>query len=275
MGVFDFFSKKNKRKQRPAEAQNPPQPEHSQEQNHAQPHTPRNEQGEYLGDLEKTAQIEQLFQRPQEERDEAWVLEFYRAAADASFKCIAPQVVQGPDGFPYVKLELPTPGERFQCYVLRHMMDDFLLDKGLGVVIIGADQQPLWVFSYGDILNLHLHGAFEATHPIFTPKRHDETLQGERKVWQGEPAQDILPACARNAIAAMLKRFYDEPRLTLLYHAEEENYELAFNATPDKFADMDTFRAVLQQIGWFLPRYYAYCAAEENEGSFCLLEKHS
>jgi len=267
MGFLDFlFKKKNKRVEKRSQS--------TTDQNTPNPHTESRSSPEgYLGDLEKTAQVETLLNMPEEERNKEWLAALYLAAEEASFKCISPQVIQGPDGFPYVKLELPVQGETFQCYVIKHMKDDFLLEQGFGVAILGNKNKPLWVFSYGDILNYHLHGSFGAVNAIFTEKRHDEETTGSENINAGEPSEQILPACARNVIANFLKQRYEAPMVALLAHADEGNYELAFNCTPAKFSDMETFREVLQEIGWFLPRYYSYCAVDDDTSGMCLLEK--
>ena len=261
MGLFDFFKKKNLRKQNvkaatSSNAQNSPNPGQTQKVNEP-----------YLGDISKTLVLQKLFSVQEDLRNEAWLEQFYQAVAEASFKCEAPQVIQGPDGFPYVKLEIPAHGEEFQCYVLKHMKDDFLLERGFGVAIFAGKNQPDWVFSYGDILNFHLLNSFTAKNDIFSTKHHDEDLPEPEDILMGGPAKEILPMEARKVLCAFLSHYYDDPKVGLIAHKSDNTYELAFDCTPDKFEDHETFREIIQQISWFLPRYYAYCALEEQENS--------
>lgn len=264
MGIFDFF-KKNKTNKRVASKQ-------KDESKSSNSSTSTAATGQYTGDLDKTAILAELFKTPQDDRDDAWVNQFYEAAIDASFKCDTPQVIQGPDGFPYVKLGLPQPGQEFQCYVIKHMINDFLLEQGFGVVIFTDSQQPEWVFSHGDIVNYHLYSSFSGGSDIFTSERYDKDLQADDKVMMGPPSEQILPLATRKVIGNFLTRYYNDPKVSMIFHDDSKSYELAFNCTPDKFEDMETFRETLQQIGWFLPRYYAYCAIDEEDNEqFCSL----
>ena len=104
MGLFDLFRK------------------NEQETETTQPKPTTNK---YLGDLEKTQIIFDLIRVPAEERDEQWQRSFLTNIVEASFRCGDPQVIAGPDGFPYVQLLMPKPNESFQCYVIDHMKDDF------------------------------------------------------------------------------------------------------------------------------------------------------
>ena len=266
MGLFDFFKKKNLRKPNVKSASSGNNTHNSSAHNQAQA---ANEA--YVGDISKTLLLQQLFSVQEDNRDQAWLEQFYQAIPDASFKCEAPQVIQGPDGFPYVKLEIPGQGEQFQCYVLKHMKDDFLLERGFGVAIFAGKNEPEWVFNYGDILNFHLLNSFTAKNNIFSSKQHDEDLPEPEDLLLGEPSKDILPMEARNVLCAFLGHYYDDPKIGLIYHKNNNTYELAFDCTPDKFEDNETFREIIQQISWFLPRYYGYCALEEQGQGFVSL----
>jgi hypothetical protein len=137
MGLFDFLLAK--RKQVPADTSN------------ALP---------YLGDLNKTNRLYTLVQVPQAKRDAAWEKSFLENVSGASFRSGNLQVQLGPDGLPYFQLFLPEPNKSFQCYVIDQMKDDFLLAAGYGVAINPTNTGADWVFSYGDILNLHLNKEF-------------------------------------------------------------------------------------------------------------------
>src|SRR5688572_25906396 len=101
-----------------------------------------------------------LFQVSQEQRGDSWRHTFYENVKSASFACGDPQTFTGPDGFPYFILRTPEPNKPFESFCLRNMKDDFLLDKGFGVVINPRENSVDWVFSHGDIVNLHLNNDF-------------------------------------------------------------------------------------------------------------------
>src|SRR5215203_3794578 len=74
-------------------------------------------------DLEKTASLERLFLVASEERDAQWIAALYDAAADASLATREQQIIQGPDGFRYFALYLPTVGQEFDAFCVRHIVN--------------------------------------------------------------------------------------------------------------------------------------------------------
>jgi hypothetical protein len=171
VGILDFL-------RRPATVERTPE-----KQPAGAPDAPS--EGKYYGDLAKTGVLVELFTAPYEQRDEAWVAAFFARAGQASFCCEAPQVITGPDNFSYVRLTLPELNRPFTCYVIEHMIPQFILQKGLGVVINPDKEQPDWVFSYGDLVNYHLYGAFDARDDRFdVGLLEEETIHFQEQVQQ-------------------------------------------------------------------------------------------
>jgi hypothetical protein len=220
-----------------------------------------NENEGYLGDLAKTRVIWDLCLVPAEERDELWKARFLGSVTEASFRCGDPQVIEGPDGFPYFQLLLPEPETHFQCYVLGRMKDDFLLEQGLGVVINPDRGMPDWVFSYGDIVNYHLTGEF------YSPVEEDadlpgqEVLENDEEALVEQPSAEYLPARARGAIREHLIRLgVREPKVALMSRTRGNAVvqELVFNLAPDMFPSEEHYRGVMMSLAWYLPRHYTY-----------------
>ena len=248
MGLFDLFRKK--------------QPQH--ETNSSEPAT-----NGYLGDLEKTKIIFNLIAVPAENRDEQWSQSFLENIVQASFRCGDPQVITGPDGFPYVQLLMPIPKERFQCYVIEHMVDDFLLELGYGIVINPDSQQPDWVLSYGDLMNFDLTGSFYTNEPSpFNTLKEDEIIQGDEKVLVGQPSELILTQMNRNVLRNfLLNNGVESPKVLLMSRTSANgaaSQELVFNLTPADFENEEVFRSVMQNLGWFLPRHYSFVGMKED-----------
>jgi len=246
MGLFDLFRKK----EQTAET--------------AQPEPDTNK---YFGDLEKTSVIYSLIMVPPEERDEQWQQSFLENIVQASFRCGNPQVITGPDGFPYVQLLMPLPNESFQCYVIENMKDDFLLESGYGVVINPESGQPDWVLTYGDIMNLDLSGSFYTTGETpFSTLKEDEIIEGEEDVLVGQPSELILS----NRNRAVLREFLQSvgvktPKVVLISRSSKNgSQELVFNLTPEDFESEEAFRQVMQSVGWFLPRHYSFVGMKED-----------
>lgn len=224
----------------------------------------------YLGDLAKTKELYQLAAVPKQDRAEAWDAAFLANVAAASFRCGSPQIIQGPDGLPYFQLFLPEPGVGFQCYVIDRMKDDFLLEKGLGVVINPTQAGPDWVFSYGDIVNLALNQEFYTTGETpFSKQLSDEVIAGEEQVMVGQPSETLLPPATRNVLREYLQNNgVAAPKIVLLMrplsNGDGISQDLVFNITPDDFASEALYRSVMQQIGWFLPRHYSFVGMREE-----------
>ena len=251
MAFFDFFKKKE-------------QPSHSGQQDAG----PTAVKEPYLGDLNKTSIIYQLIQTPATERDEPWKQAFLENIVQASFRCGDPQVITGPDGFPYFQLFLPEPGKSFQCYVIERMKDDFLLRSGLGVVINPSANSADWVFSCGDILNLHLNNTFyTTTETPFAKETVDEVITADEKVMIAQPAETILPKQTRQLIAELLKKNgVPSPKVLLMlrHKANGVSQDIVFNLTPALVKDQHTYNNLMRAISWLLPRHYSIVGMDEK-----------
>lgn len=253
MGLFDFLKKKE-------QPQTVSQTEKSTQK----------ETEPYLGDLDKTDILFKLVQTPQNERDEKWQQIFLDNIAQASFRCGDPQVITGPDGFPYFQLFLPEPNKQFQCFVIDRMKDDFLLTSGFGVVINPTQNSADWVLSYGDILNLDLNKIFyTTTETPFSKETTNTIIIADEKVMVGQPSETILPKQTRQFIAEFLKmNGVKSPKVLLMMkHNSNGNgvsQDIVFNLTPNNFKDENTYRSVMQTISWYLPRHYSFAGMDEK-----------
>lgn len=245
MGLFDFIKKKDQDK--------------SPEQKES-----------YLGDLNKTKIIYELIQVQASQRDEKWQQSFLENITKASFRCGEPQVVTGPDGFPYFQLFLPEPGKNFQCYVIEKMKDDFLLNSGFGVVINPSPKSADWVLTYGDILNLHLNKSYFTTEETsFAKEMNDETLNEDEEVMIAQPSETILPKTARKVIADLLKmNGVKNPKILLMMRHRKDgkgvSQDLVFNLTPNNFTNENNYRNMMRAISWYLPRHYSFVGVDEQ-----------
>lgn len=223
---------------------------------------------QYAGDLEKTQALADLFKTPKDARDGDWMKSFYANVADASFASVSPQVMTGPDGFPYFVLNIPESGKEFQCFVITHMLKD-LIQMGVGVVIEPGEGRPQWVFSYGDLLGLLIKGDFEPFKNEFSapPGFSSEVVENREQVLIGAPSEAFYPKAGRE----VLKRFIEaqgvsDPKLLLMDRKKGDNLqrELVFDLDDKKAGSHEKARALLGWISWFLPRGYGYCAVNHE-----------
>jgi len=207
--------------------------------------------------------VQQLLEVPKPDRNRAWSDQFLAHLADAAFYTRYPSVVLGADR-PYFALHSTGAEPDFPTHVIHHMKDDFLLERGLGVVINPSGQEADWALSYGDILNFHLHGAFYPAPAGAVPGL-------------GLAPGDRLPPPARHALRVFLQGLgVAAPRVQLAAwdHAGPGSLELVFDFSPQAFKDLDAFRAAMNSLAWFLPRNYSYSVAgnqARKAGAFELL----
>lgn len=199
-----------------------------------------------------TRAVRALLAQPRAQRDPAWSEAFLAQVADAAFFTGEPEVVLGA-GRPYFALHtepadaagaLPHPS-----HVIHHLLEDLLLERGLGAVInpVGADAD--WAFTYGDLLQFHLHGGF---YPART------------SLADPMPAEARLPAPARQALRSYLQQLgvaAPGVRLGAIDHAGPGSLELVFRFAPQEFQSPDAFQAAMATLAWFLPRNYSYSVA--------------
>lgn len=216
-------------------------------------------------DISKTGIVATLFKIPKEQRDDEWYKAFYDNVTTASFASATPQVLRGPDGFPYFVLNTPKVNQSFESFCVKNMKDDFLLNRGWGVVFNpAADKSADWVFTHGDIVSLHLNNEFAtATDP--TDIEHVEftktvgILKKEEKVMVAQPSADYLPSATRHALKLFLQsKGIKKPKVMMLssYREDKVIRKLAFNIHPENYPVANQLDYLMQQVGWFLPRQY-------------------
>jgi len=219
--------------------------------------------------LEKTQSVADLLSVAKAERDEQWADRFLADLPLASFRCGTPQIVAGPDGFPYFQLFVPAPGEEFQSFVVERMTKEFLLERGYGVLINPGAEDPDWVLSYGDILNYSLNGAF-FTHDSLFSSSGDDAIVGsaDEEIMIGQPAENILPGQTRK----LLKDFFElngieDPKVLMMVrkNGTEMCQDLAFNITPAHFESDTHYRNMMQTVTWYLPRHYSLIGLNDPE----------
>ncbi|SEO03987.1 hypothetical protein SAMN05216436_12951 [bacterium A37T11] len=223
------------------------------------------DQGKYIGDLEKTAILSDLFNISHQSRDGEWKTNFLSHVAEASFACGQPQILQGPDRFPYFNLQIPEPNRPFQCYVVKHIIQDFILDQGIGIAINANKGQPDWVFTYGELINYYLNEEFYSPIPK-TSLPKEETLSHSEQVLMGQPSESFLPAKSRTVIRNFLtQQGINDVKIMLMSrnYGGEIIQELVSNLTPSKVGN-DHYEVLSRYLKWFLPNHYSFIAMDEN-----------
>ncbi|PRD47467.1 hypothetical protein [Sphingobacterium haloxyli] len=226
-----------------------------------------NQQDSLLGDLEKTIIINQLMGAPFSERDEQWRDHFLSHIDGANLKLGEPEVAISKDGFPYIQLQTVAAGESFQAFVIKNQLNT-ILDQGFGIAINAHLQQPDWIFSYGDVVNLKLNGSFYSDKSVFSNSKEYLGIDKDEEILVGQPAEEIFPNFLRRQIREFLRYSgVKNPKIMLIarnYTDEERaSQDLVFNIIPAQFQSEKDFNAIMNTIQWFLPKHYSFFGVDE------------
>ncbi|RYE27384.1 MAG: hypothetical protein EOP45_01445 [Sphingobacteriaceae bacterium] len=217
-------------------------------------------------DITKTQTILDLFLVPKSDRDEKWAAEFYENVKTATFACGNPQTITGPDGFPYFVLQTPEAYKPFDSFCLQNMKDDFLLEKGLGVVVNPGESSADWVFSYGDILNLHINKELY-TRTDNSLIENEVTIRKDEQVLIAQPSETYLPQKAKQVLKLFLQSIgIKQPKILMMCRTIEKQViqELAFNIFREDFQSTEELNLLLKKISWFLPMHYIVLSLPKN-----------
>ncbi len=210
--------------------------------------------------LEYTNNIFNLCKVPFEQRQDNWVNSFFQFIPTASMTCGDPQIITGPDKFPYFVLNLPTPGISFEAFSVIHLLD-YVTENGLGIVVNPqTNSQPDWIFSAGDLWNFRETNIFIHDQARWENLNADEKKANltEREVLLAQPSQTYLPTYIRRNIYHTLREKFGviEPAVFLMTDMTlSPSMNLVFNIfieehEPAKIQDITNF------LAWSLPRDY-------------------
>lgn len=241
--------------------------------------------------VEKVQKLATLFTIPSDSRDDLWRSVFYANVTEASLKMNSPNVKKGPDGFSYLHLTVPVSNEPFAAYSIE-MLREFLITNAVGVVIESSENSVEWVFSHGDILNLHLNGEYYSqienvgdrigvvSDENSTTENNNIVIKAGSEILVGAPSESYLPIATRNALRSFMELSgVINPKVTLLarkpnvedgkvgvtnkelcFYCEEENISLT--------AKKDINIIYKEGVPWFLPRHYQILYVDRDDDEF-------
>ena len=224
-------------------------------------------------DLEQTRVLHAQLHVPFEERDENWSEAFYPAAWNASIQLPAQPVAQGPDGFHYLRLDIPATGP-FESNSLGNLADH-CLDNTLGVAFfLGPEASAAsCAISLGQLYSMMRYDSWEGdpqdvqerqrgpieqgvdvdAHPSGSQRL---TFRASHEILLGAPSRDFLPSSLAAGIHRHLTGFWgmQNPMVGLLVDpllAPSRN--LLLNCKPEDAPDPEHLAAHVQLLLWYLP----------------------
>jgi hypothetical protein len=224
-------------------------------------------------DLGGTGILAELFATPAGERDGAWQEAFLDFAWTASVAFAEPQTFIGPDGFPYLRLDLPRPGP-FESQCLGNVAGDCLAN-GVGAAFFASPddppERPQYVFSFGlidslvrfdspwgdpiDIEEANLPeapGAFDVEEGVSSRTR---IVREAHQALVGAPSADFLPPHTARALAAYLEQVWglDDPRVQLIVDMQlRPHRSLVIGRKRSELPEGAPIDDMPQKLLWFL-----------------------
>lgn len=220
-------------------------------------------------DLGRTAALETLFAATGP-RDDAWFEGFYENAWYASLRLASDEAFSGPDGMPYLRLELPRAGEPFDSQCLANLAGN-CLERGCGAALFASPGDPpdaaQFVFPFGVLDSMLRYDdpagdpvdlADWARPPAPPPKRgfFGFGKTPPREVLLATPSADYLPAYGARALHHYLTNRWglDDPRVQLLIDGQQRpTRNLIIGRKRSSFADAGFLQDLMRYTSWYLP----------------------
>src|SRR5690606_5496513 len=140
---------------------------------------------------------------------------------------------------------------------------DIILEQGFGVVINAHLEQPDWIFSYGDLVNLKLNGSFYTDNRMFSNPDEYVGISKDEEILVGQPSEDIFPSFLRRHIREFLQyTAVKNPKVRLIDRnytdAVRASQDLVFNTTPLQAPSEKGFTTTMSTVRSFLPKQYSF-----------------
>lgn len=218
--------------------------------------------------VEYAQQLHRLFSISRENRDSLWLEKFQFFAWNASV--VIAKEFRGPDGFPYVRLNMPAAGPATETNCLSNICSA-LAEQGLGATFFASAEDDVtaaqYVISNGVLESLRAYGTWngdptdreeirKAPQSISEDGLETSFVENDYPVFLGDPAPKFLPAHTARFLHLHLSQGLkvEEPRIKLLIDQElAPSRNLVINKKFSDFPDSDTAAARTRMLTWYLP----------------------
>ena len=225
-------------------------------------------------DLERTKVLAQLLAVPGEVRDQNWSERFFDAVWTASLVVPPSSVISGPDGMPYLRLELPPAGVPFDSQCLANVAARCLDDHCGAALFAAADDPPEaahYVFSMGLIDSLLRYDSpdgdpmdvADMARPVNESMFEQDgdrlhqrlTVAKAHSVLLATPSASYLPPQLAHGLWRYLTQVWklEDPRVLLLTDLEmRPTRTLVISRKRSEFAPGDDVELMIRYLHWYL-----------------------
>jgi hypothetical protein len=199
---------------------------------------------------------QQLIKVESELRDELWEDRFLTALTECRLNILSADPQTGPDGWPYLFVEISEDGEPAQKVL------HWLATRGIGLAVNPDQEYPDFILSWGMIWYFRETGRFF--------RRDVDSLAGRVELslaqiaHAGTPSPQFLPDYVRS----ILREFFRDqgvlnPRILVLSQ-DRANYELAFSLESLGNPPESEHEGIAEAVSWFLPPHYSLLLISEQ-----------
>jgi len=202
--------------------------------------------------------MEKLLSVGIDDRDESWEEAFFRKLPKTNFEFLKDTPIEGPDGMPYLTVEITTEGEPTEKVL------DWLGEKGVGLAINANKETPDYVFSYGMIWNFLLNGEFLTRVESKQSGGSEVDIKPGQEMMAGTPSESYLPPHVRGVFKEFLgEQGVSKPRVVMLSQ-DSKNYDLCFSLESLGNPPQEEWQGILEAFSWFFPLHYSFSILSEE-----------
>jgi len=220
-----------------------------------------------------SANLSDLLKFEPSARDREWEYAFLHAFPQAKLKILSETPSQGPDGWPYLLVQIDETATESAQKVL-----SWLSDKGIGLVVNPKKDAPDYVFTYGMIWNYRERSEFLSQSGLDRERVSVQKIElaGGQKVFAGPPSDSYLPTYARHILKAFFRDNGIGTMKVLVMRddsgavasvsdpAPPERYDLCFSLEALGTPPATEHKGILEALSWFLPAHYSLMVISEN-----------
>lgn len=221
--------------------------------------------------LEDTSRIAEAMEVSREQRDSHWLESFQSAAWNASIVLPKEPVFIGPDGMPYVRLELPPAGEAVETNCLSNLFAS-IAEQGLGAAFFknqtDSPEAAEYVMPTGVLESLRAYGTWDGDPQDLAelaakPQQHADSsgiekteVDTARQVMVGSPSESYLAKHTARLLYRHLTEGWkmEDPRIALVIDPQmTPTRNLVIGQKFSAFPDPEIAAQAARMLLWYLP----------------------
>ncbi len=210
-------------------------------------------------DLRKTQQLAELFEATRQQRDTAWQAAFFDAAWNGSIMLSNPPTFRAIDGFTYLRLNLPHPGQPFDSQCLANLAPT-CLKRITGAAFFQSPDDPIeapqHVLPMGMLDSLLRFDSWDGDPIDLREAAEPEPAPpAERSILTATPANSFLPPYAARGLHFHLTAGWKmpDPRVLLLTDPwARPCRNLVIGRKLSEFPSGANWQAQLHMLSWYL-----------------------